>query len=225
MARAEANQPLIPSVLDRLLDDDPGTATELERSRNQVIRELKQSVRRDLENLLNTRWRCAGWPEDLDQLELSLVNYGIPDITGADLAGSRDRERFCRILERVISHFELRFKRVVVEMLDNTDPTDRTLRFRIDALLHAEPAPEPVVFDSALEPSTGGGGGEKGPMSDELLPYYNRELTFIRRLGAEFAESHPKIAGRLRLGPDAVGRPPRRTIDRGVRLPQRPNPA
>ena len=162
MARVEANQPLIPSVLDRLLDDDPSATIEAERSRNQVLRELKRSVRRDLENLLNTRWRCTGWPEDLDQLELSLVNYGIPDITGADLAGSRERERFCRIMERVISHFELRFKRVVVEMLDNTDPTDRTLRFRIDALLHAEPAPEPVVFDSSMEPSTGGVEVKKG---------------------------------------------------------------
>ena len=44
-------------------------------------------------------------------------------------------------------------------------------------------------------------------MSDELLPYYNRELAFIRRLGAEFAEAHPKIAGRLRLGPDAAEDP------------------
>jgi type VI secretion system protein ImpG len=44
-------------------------------------------------------------------------------------------------------------------------------------------------------------------MTDELLPYYNRELAFIRRLGAEFAESHPKIAGRLRLGADAVEDP------------------
>ncbi len=40
-------------------------------------------------------------------------------------------------------------------------------------------------------------------MSDELLPYYNRELAFLRRLGAEFAQAHPKIAGRLRLGPDS----------------------
>jgi type VI secretion system protein ImpG len=40
-------------------------------------------------------------------------------------------------------------------------------------------------------------------MSDELLPFYNRELSFFRRLGAGFARAHPKIAGRLRLGPDA----------------------
>jgi type VI secretion system protein ImpG len=35
-------------------------------------------------------------------------------------------------------------------------------------------------------------------MTDELLPYYNRELAFIRDLGEEFARTHPKIAGRLR---------------------------
>ena len=37
-------------------------------------------------------------------------------------------------------------------------------------------------------------------MSEALLPWYNRELSYLRRLGAEFAEANPKIAGRLRLG-------------------------
>ena len=44
-------------------------------------------------------------------------------------------------------------------------------------------------------------------MTDDLLPYYGRELAFIRRLGAEFAEANPKIAGRLLLGPDSVDDP------------------
>jgi type VI secretion system protein ImpG len=35
-------------------------------------------------------------------------------------------------------------------------------------------------------------------MTDELLPYYDLELAFIRKLGAEFARANPKIAGRLR---------------------------
>ena len=39
-------------------------------------------------------------------------------------------------------------------------------------------------------------------MGDELLVYYNRELTYIRRFAAKFAEAHPKIAKRLRLSPD-----------------------
>ncbi|MDZ4784140.1 MAG: type VI secretion system baseplate subunit TssF [Planctomycetia bacterium] len=34
-------------------------------------------------------------------------------------------------------------------------------------------------------------------MSDELLPYYSRELAFLREMGAGFADEHPKIARRL----------------------------
>jgi type VI secretion system protein ImpG len=45
-------------------------------------------------------------------------------------------------------------------------------------------------------------------MPDDLLDYYNRELTFIRRLGAEFAAANPKIARRLRLSQDDVADDP-----------------
>src|SRR6202011_763173 len=44
-------------------------------------------------------------------------------------------------------------------------------------------------------------------MSDTLLPYYDRELNAIRRLAADFAAAHPKIAGRLRLSSDAADDP------------------
>ena len=155
MARIRADQPLIPSVLDRLLDDEPTATRELPKTRNQVLRELKKSLQRDLENLLNTRWRCTAWPENFEELERSLVNYGLPDITGTDLGSAHRREEFRQIVEKVIRRFEPRFKSVSVAMLGNSEPLDRTLRFRIDALLYAEPAPEPVVFDSALEPATG----------------------------------------------------------------------
>jgi type VI secretion system protein ImpG len=39
-------------------------------------------------------------------------------------------------------------------------------------------------------------------MRDELLGYYERELAFVRQMGAEFAQKYPKIAGRLLLEPD-----------------------
>lgn len=44
-------------------------------------------------------------------------------------------------------------------------------------------------------------------MSDALLPYFNRELQAIRQLAQEFAEAHPKVAGRLRMSGDAVDDP------------------
>jgi type VI secretion system protein ImpG len=39
-------------------------------------------------------------------------------------------------------------------------------------------------------------------MRDELLGYYERELVFLRQMGAEFAAKYPKVAGRLLLEPD-----------------------
>ena len=36
---------------------------------------------------------------------------------------------------------------------------------------------------------------------DQLLHYYERELTFLRRMGARFAQEYPKIASRLDLEP------------------------
>jgi type VI secretion system protein ImpG len=42
---------------------------------------------------------------------------------------------------------------------------------------------------------------------DELLLYYERELSYMRQLGAEFAEKYPKIASRLMLEGDRCDDP------------------
>ncbi len=39
-------------------------------------------------------------------------------------------------------------------------------------------------------------------MPDDILPYYERELTFIRQMAGEFAAKYPKIASRLLLETD-----------------------
>ncbi|HSG81346.1 MAG TPA: type VI secretion system baseplate subunit TssF [Gemmatimonadota bacterium] len=44
-------------------------------------------------------------------------------------------------------------------------------------------------------------------MRDDLLYYYERELAFLRRMGAEFAEKYPKIASRLLLEPNKCDDP------------------
>lgn len=154
MARVREDQSLLPSILDRLLDDHPESQQELPKSRAQVLRELKLSVGRDLENLLNTRWRCRTWPTDLEELNTSLVNYGIPDFTGSNLGQGSEREDLRAIIEATIQRFEPRFKTVRVTLVPSRDAWERTLRFRIDGLLYAEPAPEPVIFDSQLEPTS-----------------------------------------------------------------------
>jgi type VI secretion system protein ImpG len=44
-------------------------------------------------------------------------------------------------------------------------------------------------------------------MSDELLPYYQRELAYIRKMGGKFADANPKIAARLRIAADTCEDP------------------
>ncbi len=44
-------------------------------------------------------------------------------------------------------------------------------------------------------------------MRDELLGYYERELIFLRRMGAEFARKYPKVAARLLLDEEKIEDP------------------
>ena len=154
MPPVRPDQPLVPSVLDRLLDDDPGVSTEPARNRSQLLRDLKLSVRRDIENLLNARRRNITLPRELPELAQSLLSYGVADFSGTSPATAKAREGFCRALEAVIRANEPRLLEVRVELAANPESGDRTLRFRIDALLRADPSPEPVIFDSTLEPAT-----------------------------------------------------------------------
>ncbi len=41
-------------------------------------------------------------------------------------------------------------------------------------------------------------------MRDDLLLYYERELTYLRQMGALFAEKYPKVASRLAIEPGSA---------------------
>lgn len=155
MAKVSESKPLLPSVIDRLIDLEPHNEREVAKSRSQVLRELKQSVRRDLEFLLNTRCRCTFVPSDLVEVKTSVLTYGLADFTGLRSSTVAFREELREWVADAIRRFEPRIKTADVQVLPSNNQLSRVLRFRIDALLHAEPAPEPVVFDSTLEASSG----------------------------------------------------------------------
>jgi len=154
MARVGKKKKLRPSIIDRLMDDEPHNQSELDPGRHQKLKDLRSSVRRDLETLLNTRYRVLEVPEEYTQLEHSLLNYGLPDLATVNIRDTDKRKDFTHLLENILREFEPRFKAVKVSYLNNKDANDRTLRFRIDATLYADPSPEIVVFDSILEPVT-----------------------------------------------------------------------
>jgi type VI secretion system protein ImpF len=150
----EARPSLLDRLLDRSLDKEPGVQRGPRRGYGQDLQDLQDAVRRDLENLLNTRRRCEAWPAECKTLEHSLTNYGLPDFMGMSLVSPEGREAFRQLLEKVIRLCETRLDKVKVSLLDNAEPLDRTLRFRIEALLCVEQPPERVAFDSTVEPVT-----------------------------------------------------------------------
>jgi type VI secretion system protein ImpF len=146
---------IVPSMLDRLLDDEPQVGREAPKDDTRMLREIKDAVRRDLENLLNTKARCLSWPPSLDQLSASLVNYGLPDFTNTYARAVEEPDALCQAVQFAIEQFEPRLRNVRVELLPSDVATERALRFRIDATLYVEPVEDKVFYNSSLEPVSG----------------------------------------------------------------------
>jgi type VI secretion system protein ImpF len=154
MPRVDNELSILPSVLDRLLDDEPGTLREPIPNRFQNLRELKKAVTRDLEDLLNTRQEILEeLPSEFAEVSRSLISYGLPDFTSFSLLSKHDRNRIRRAVEQAIANFEPRLARVNVT-LEPPREHDRAVRFHIEALLRLEPAPELVTFDAVLQLTT-----------------------------------------------------------------------
>lgn len=141
-------------VLDRLFDDTPGGHFEGAVQEHYTLAEIKQSVARDLESLLNTRQVLSLFPMDhYPHTARSVLGYGLEDFIGRSLLNPDDRHRICKSLEDAILAHEPRLKKVQVA-LEATNELIRELRFRVSAVLHIEPAREEVTFDAMLQPGT-----------------------------------------------------------------------
>jgi len=153
MARADSQVSTVPTILDRLLDDEPTETRERPADRFQRVRELKRAVQRDLQALLNTRQEVLEEvPNDFAETRRSLVVYGLPDFSSLDLNSATDRTRVRRAVEQAIANFEPRLDRVRVSL--EQSKAVRGLHFRIEAILLLDPAPEPVTFDAELQLAT-----------------------------------------------------------------------
>ena len=143
------------SLLDRLVDLDPKSSSELPPTWSESVRQLKTSLRHDLEWLLNTRRIPKHPPESFEELPRSLYNFGFPDITSLGRDSREVRMRLLRQVEETIATFEPRLAGVKVSLAETGEDGNRQLRFLIEGLLRMEPNPEQVVFDTVLEISSG----------------------------------------------------------------------
>ena len=93
--------------------------------------------------------------DDYKELEQSLFNYGLPDLSSMSWDSARDRSRLTRMIEKTIGMFEPRIKRLKVVAAEATPGAKHVLRFQIEGLLDMDPAPEHISFDTVLQLSSG----------------------------------------------------------------------
>ena len=142
-----------PGLFDRLMDVPVRGATSATVSRMSV-EDLKDSVARDLEALLNTRTALSadmlqGFPESAR----SVLTYGLADFAGKSLSSPDDRAHICACLEQAIARHEPRLRNVTAS-LDERDGAINSLNFSIAAMMVVSESEEPVNFDAQLQPST-----------------------------------------------------------------------
>jgi type VI secretion system protein ImpF len=152
MLQGDVKQGLLPSILDRLIDpESAGTAIMI----GYDVPKMYRAVLRDLEDLLNTRQTFRDMPERLTEVRDSIVMYGLPDIMSLDAVSRQQQLEIGWAIRDVIERFEPRLRDIRVTMLDPAEEWSRhAVRFRVDARLAVDPAPE-VAFETILEMASG----------------------------------------------------------------------
>ena len=144
------------SVLDRLIDREPNLASDPSATRAQSVRQLKASLRRDLEWLLNTRRNDEASAETLAEVTRSLHNYGLPDFTRFSTDSPRDRNQLALEVESTVALFEPRLRDINVTIVESaTSRGTRTVHFQIEGMLQMDPSPEQISFDATLQLTSG----------------------------------------------------------------------
>lgn len=139
-----------PGLLDRLMDERPDAGRGMPLTSEQ----LKDSVARDLEALLNTRLAfdpaiLNGYPE----ARASMLHYGLQDFAGYCLTSSVDRAAVCTSIQDAIEAHEPRLREVTAT-LDAAPGSVNRLSFIIHARLALPDSSEPVNFNAVLQPSS-----------------------------------------------------------------------
>lgn len=143
---------MLPSILDRLLDpESAGTAILT----GYTVDKMAQAVRRDLEELLNSVCPHHHFPEQFPETQNSVFTYGLPDLASAETLTGEQRATVASLIKLAVERFEPRLKRVKVTVLKaEADALRGAIKFRLDARLTVDPAPE-VAFDTVLNVGTG----------------------------------------------------------------------
>lgn len=117
------------------------------------IQELKNSVARDIEELLNTRSIHFDQLDSFPHAKKAIINFGILDFVGLSTANPLHRDQICKAIQETICNQETRLSHVQVLMHIDSDHVG-SLLLTIRGVLNLQPISEPVIFDAVLNPST-----------------------------------------------------------------------
>jgi len=139
------------SLLDRLMLP-PGSS----RGGSQLVigvRELRESVARDIDWLLNSKRFLDTDLEGLKEVRTSVLNYGMPDFSPTSWRNDKELSSLARTIEELLRRFEPRLRpgSIKVTAQKPVEKDDMRPHFRIDAVLHVDPVNEPVSFDTDVD--------------------------------------------------------------------------
>jgi type VI secretion system protein ImpF len=155
MANPKFTKNIQQGLLDRLIDLDPQNRQEAPMTRPESLRQFRLAVKRDLEWLLNTTRMPIEIPEFCEEVNKSVLFFGLPDVASISLQNPGDEQRLLRSLEESIEMFEPRLARARVTSRDPYRSTQQSITFHVEAMLMIDPAPERIAFDTVLEVSKG----------------------------------------------------------------------
>ena len=139
-----------PPLLRRLTEADP--AGKL-RTEGFTANDLLETLRRDLENLLNARRRTPTMPDDLPIARDSMLAFGLPELSSLRADTHEDWQAVGARLKEALERHDPRLRDVQVTVGEESDGT-ATRRFHVRAELCVEPARR-IAFDTVLKLFTG----------------------------------------------------------------------
>jgi type VI secretion system protein ImpF len=127
---------------------------EIPTAHTAAVRFLKESIRRDLEDLLNTRRPPTPELEGYDLARSSVINYGLDDLRSFYPSSGSSAQDIQQAVRRCIAEYEPRLVGVSV-VAEETNLDRHEIRLHIEATLPIHPAAETVSFNTMLDVASG----------------------------------------------------------------------
>jgi type VI secretion system protein ImpF len=158
-AKSAGGERLLPALLDRLTDLDPGKTTEAMDERAMSKSQFRRSVLRDLAWLMNTtNAECETDFTGFEEARRSAINYGLLSLSGKRLS-ELDWPSLENDLREAIVVFEPRILPETLEVKAVTSPDSmdhhNLVAFEIRGQLWSEPYPIELLLRSHIDLESG----------------------------------------------------------------------